>query len=234
MTTPDDVAINLSGRSISVEIRRNRQAKRLILRVDPQTENRVIVTLPYGASASEGLAMVHRKADWIIPRLGQAAAKVLFADGVVLPFLGEDHVLCHHPGRRGAVWRENGGIHVAGGAEHLSRRVGDWLRRQARDKLSAHARFYADTLGVAVKRVTIRDTRSRWGSCSAGGGLSFSWRLVLAPEPVLDYVAAHEAAHLIEMNHGPAYWRLVETLVGDYGTHRQWLKRHGPELHRYG
>ena len=234
MKTAEEVSVDLAGKAVAVAIRRNRQAKRLILRIDGRRENAVVLTLPYGASVSEGLAMVHRKAGWILPRLEKTFEQISFADGAAIPFLGVDHVIRHHPETRGTVWREEGIINVAGKSEHLSRRVSDWLRKEARTLLSERARFHASVLGTEVKRVTVRDTRSRWGSCSAKGGLSFSWRLVLAPEPVLDYVAAHEAAHLVEMNHGEAYWHLVGKLVPDYQVHRKWLKRHGAALHHYG
>jgi len=234
MKAREQATITLAGRAIDVVIKRNRRAKRLILRIDGQQENTVAVTLPYGAPTSEGIAMVRRKADWIMPRLETTPKKIAFTDGASVPFLGDDHVIRHRPDARGTVWREDGIIHVAGKPEHLSRRVTDWMRKEARALLAERARFHAAALGVEVKRVTIRDTRSRWGSCSAQGGLSFSWRLILAPLSVLDYVAAHEAAHLVEMNHGKAYWQVVGRLVEDYQTPREWLKHNGPRLHRYG
>ena len=99
---------------------------------------------------------------------------------------------------------------------------------------SRRARLYAARIGKTVSRVTVRDTKSRWGSCSAAGALSFSWRLILAPEPVLDYVVAHEVAHLVEMNHGPRFWRLVRAMIADPSAQRAWLRRHRAELLSYG
>jgi predicted metal-dependent hydrolase len=125
-------------------------------------------------------------------------------------------------------------IRVRGAPEHVARRVKDHLVRLARVELSRRARIYAERIGRPIARVGVRDTRSRWGSCSAKGSLSFSWRLVLAPEPVVDYVVAHEVAHLAEMNHGPRFWRLVRTLTPDCATPRAWLKRHRSGLFSYG
>ena len=120
------------------------------------------------------------------------------------------------------------------GPEPIARRVRDHLARLAARELARRARLQAATIGRKVTRITVRDTKSRWGSCSAAGSLSFSWRLIMAPEPVLDYVVAHEVAHLIEMNHGPRFWRLVRTMVADPAAQRAWLKRHRAELLSYG
>ena len=125
-------------------------------------------------------------------------------------------------------------ICVAGEPPHLDRRIGDFLKREARRDLEAAASRYAARLGVAIKRVSIRDQSSRWGSCSNTGVLSFSWRLILAPSFVLDYLAAHEVAHLKELNHSPRFWRLVASLDPDFERAKAWLDAHGTDLHRYG
>jgi hypothetical protein len=127
-----------------------------------------------------------------------------------------------------------GEIRVRGDPMHLARRVRDHLAAMARDELARRARQLAPRIGRSVTRVSVRDTKSRWGSCSGGGNLSFSWRLIFAPEPVIDYVVAHEVAHLAEMNHGPRFWRLVESLSPDCAAPRAWLKRHRGRLFSYG
>ena len=124
-------------------------------------------------------------------------------------------------------------IRVTGQSEHITRRVLDFLKREAKKVLEARAFYYADQLGTAPKHITVRDTASRWGSCSTQRSLSFSWRLILAPAFVLDYVVAHEVAHMREMNHGPRFWRLVEDLVGDVERPQVWLREKGSALHRY-
>jgi predicted metal-dependent hydrolase len=128
----------------------------------------------------------------------------------------------------------DGEIRVRGEPAHLPRRVRDFLVAKARQELARRARRLAARIGRDITQITVRDTQSRWGSCSSRGNLSFSWRLVFAPEPVIDYVVAHEVSHLVEMNHGPRFWRLVESLSPDSGTPRAWLKRHRSRLFSYG
>ena len=123
---------------------------------------------------------------------------------------------------------------MSGRAEHLPRRVRDYLKAEAKQELSVRSHDKAAAIGQRVTRVTLRDTKSRWGSCSHQGALSYSWRLILAPESVLDYVAAHEVAHLVHMDHSPSFWRLVADLHPDPDSARAWLKRDGSALWRYG
>jgi predicted metal-dependent hydrolase len=123
---------------------------------------------------------------------------------------------------------------VAGAAPHLARRIRDYLKYEAQCDLEAASRYYAEKIGVAIKRITVRDQSSRWGSCSNSGVLSYSWRLILAPPYVLDYLAAHEVAHLKELNHSPRFWRLVRSLTPDAERAKVWLDAHGADLHRYG
>jgi predicted metal-dependent hydrolase len=117
---------------------------------------------------------------------------------------------------------------------HVGRRVSDFLRREAARDLEAASRRAAEALGVPVKRISVRDQSSRWGSCSTTGVLSYSWRLILAPPFVLNYLAVHESAHLIEMNHSPRFWRLVKSVCTDAERAKAWLDVHGGDLHRYG
>jgi predicted metal-dependent hydrolase len=151
-----------------------------------------------------------------------------------VPLLDVPHLIRHRPEARGGAWIEDGALHVSGRAEHVPRRVREFLRAEARRRIHPLVFAHAGRLGRTPCRVSVKDTRSRWGSCSSRGDLAFSWRLVMAPEPVLSYVVAHEVAHLVEMNHAPAFWRLVATLIGDPAPARGWLRRHGAGLHRYG
>jgi predicted metal-dependent hydrolase len=125
-------------------------------------------------------------------------------------------------------------ICVSGGEQHGPRRLADWLRSQAKVELTTRTHHHATNLGCQVKRISVRDQSTRWGSCSTTGTISFSWRLIFAPSFVLDYVAAHEAAHLREMNHGPRFWRLVRDTMPEMQKARNWLKQNGAELHRFG
>ncbi len=140
----------------------------------------------------------------------------------------------HRPDERGNVWLEDSEIHVAGRVEHLPRRLTDWLRGQARDDLVPRAQALSTRVDRPIRRISVRDQKTRWGSCSPAGDVAFSWRLVLAPPAVLDYVVAHEIAHLVHAHHGPRFWNLVRKLAAEVDEPRAWLGRHGGQLVRYG
>jgi predicted metal-dependent hydrolase len=153
--------------------------------------------------------------------------------GVTMPLRGEPHEVKALAGRRGSVLAISRAIWVPGGPDHCGRRLRDWLIAEARRDLAAASEKYAALMGVKIRRVSIRDQKGRWGSCSSSGDLSYSWRLVLAPPHVLDYVAAHEVAHLRQMNHSPRFWRLVLTHCAHAARAKRWLKANGAELHRF-
>jgi predicted metal-dependent hydrolase len=184
---------------------------------------------------------VHRNLAWVRDRLGDLPELVPFADGMRLPVRGILHRVRfdHGPGR-GPIVRVSTGatgeptLTVRGAPEHCARRLKDWLHAEAKRDLDARVEVHCLRLGLKAKRLALRDQASRWGSCSSRGVLSFSWRLILAPAAVLDYVAAHEVAHLAEMNHGPRFWALVRKTMPDMEAAKTWLATHGVELHRYG
>lgn len=223
----------LDDRRIPLIYKKNHLAHRIILRLD-QSAGNVVVVLPRRASRAEGRRFAFTNRSWIRERLNLLPEGIPFAPGKLLPFLGAPHRIRHRPKARGVVWCEDGEIHVAGRVEHLARRVEDWLKLEARREIAEVAHAKAALIGKTVKRVRIRDPKTRWASCSGSGELAFSWRLMLAPKFVLDYVVAHEVAHLREMNHGPRFWRLVAELTRDVAKARGWLADHGLELHRYG
>lgn len=234
--TPQTLVIN--GREVPVAIRRNARARRLILRLN-KTADGVIVTVPESAAEADAVRFARTQAGWIEKRLASRPNIVAFEDGAIIPLRGVRHRISHCPGRRGTVWTEPqvdapAVLYVAGDQEHLARRLRDWLKRQARAELKDRCAHYADVMGLSFRRVDLRDQTSRWGSCSSSAVLSFSWRLILAPPHVLDYVAAHEVAHLKEMNHSPRFWCLVEEAFPKMKESRRWLKQHGAGLHFYG
>ena len=208
-------------------------ARRVSLRVDAAL-GVVLLVVPKRVSLVRAAAFAEKNRAWIGRKLASLPPSVAFADGVEVPLGGVPHVVRHRPGMRGTVWIEGREIHVAGAAEHLARRLTDWLKAEARRRIQALVDHYAEAVGKRPTRVTLRDTTTRWGSCTPTGRLAFCWRLILAPVDVMDYVVAHEMAHLVELNHGPRFWRLVARLVPDIDHPRRWLGDHGIRLHRYG
>lgn len=233
---PQAIEVAFDGAVYSVELRRHRRARRYTLRVQAATRT-VVLTMPLRGSLREARTFAERNGGWIAARLKRLPQAIPFADGLELPLRGVPHRIVHRA-TRGTVWTETtvAGplLCVAGNPEHLARRVRDFLKREAKRELEAASRRYATLLGVSIRRVSVRDQTSRWGSCTAAGVLSYSWRLILAPPHVLDYLAAHEVAHLVEMNHSRKFWRVVERICPDWRRAKAWLDAHGNALHRYG
>ena len=215
-------------------IRVNPRARRLLLKVDA-ADRAVELVLPRGVSAESGFRFLKAQQVWIATRLAALPRRVPFVEGAIVPVLGTPHRIRHESDPAAPpVAMVDGEIRVRGDPNHLARRVRDYLIQLARQETTHRARLLAARIGRHITRVTVRDTSTRWGSCSAAGCLSFSWRLILAPEPVLDYVVAHEVAHLAEMNHGPRFWRIVQSLTPDHEAPRVWLTRHRNKLWAYG
>ncbi len=235
---PSAITVAFDGGVFLVQLRRNRLARRYTLRIHSATRV-VVLTIPPRGSLKQAREFAQKHGPWIATRLKRLPQPMPFVDGAVLPLRGIDHRIAHRPHARGTVWAEADGdgasiLCVAGTGQHIQRRVRDHLKREAKRELEVASKRAAAALGVTVKRVSVRDQSSRWGSCSATGVLSYSWRLILAPPYVLDYLAAHEAAHLVEMNHSRAFWRQVERICPDFKRAKVWLDVHGADLHRYG
>jgi len=235
---PQAIEVAFDRAVYPVRVRRHPQARRYTLRIQAATRE-VVLTIPPCGSLKEARAFAQKHGGWIAARLGRLPAAVAFAHGTVVPVRGVEHRIEHRRGARGTVWCEAAPdgtplLCVAGETPHIGRRVLDHLKREAKRDLDAASRRYGQHLGVAIRRVAIRDQASRWGSCSTTGVLSYSWRLVLAPPFVLDYLAAHEVAHLLEMNHSSRFWRIVLGMCPDTRRAKAWLDAHGTELHRYG
>ena len=225
------VALDLGG---PLAIRISPRARRIGLRIDA-AERRVELVLPKGVPAEFGLRFLRDKRGWIVARLGALPRPVPFVEGAVVPVMGVPHrIIRSLDTATPSVAIADGEIRVRGDPLHLPRRVRDYLARSAREELARRARRLAAGIGGKIARVSVRDTKSRWGSCSTNGNLSFSWRLIFAPEEVIEYVVAHEVAHLVEMNHGPRFWRLVDSLAPGNERSRTWLDRHRARLLSYG
>ena len=226
-------ALAIAGLPVPLELRESARTRRLTLRVDAG-RGIIQVVVPTGISEAEVHRFIHRHDGWLRARLEALPPRLPFVDGASVPVLGADHEIRHVPDLRGGTRREDGLLIVGGRAEHLERRVHDHLIAEARRELSERARAKAALIGKRVAAVTVRDTRSRWGSCAANGRLSFSWRLILTPEAVLDYVVAHEVAHLKELNHSARFWTVCAGLTADVKAPRAWLRANGARLLRYG
>ena len=229
------------GETHRVQIKRVASARRFTLRVRAATREAVL-TMPPRGSLARAKTFVDRHAAWIGARLARLPVLTPFGPGELIPVRGIVHEIVHSQDRRGTVWIElvDGArsatprLCVGGDAPFLARRVQDFLIREARLDLGRAVASHTASLGVKARRITLRDTSSRWGSCSSSGGLNFSWRLVMAPPFVLDYLAAHEVAHLKHMDHSEAFWAATARLVPDYRRAEAWLKAHGVGLMRFG
>jgi predicted metal-dependent hydrolase len=225
--------LKIEGQPVDVTVRLNPRARRLIVKVDPST-GEVTVVAPSQRALERALDFARGEEAWIARRLAEVPKVVALSPGSRVPYRGREHVI--REGRDGPapVWVEDGDIiRVAGRSEHMPRRLLDFFKREARRELEARTREFAKVVGVSPRKISVRDTASRWGSCSVTRSISFSWRLILAPSFVLDYVVAHEIAHMREMNHGPRFWKLVHEMVDDVKRPQNWLCKNGVSLHRY-
>ena len=235
---PQTLTVEFDGAVYAVRLRRHALARRYTLRIHAASRD-VVLTMPPRGSVKAARAFAQKHGGWIAARLKRLPEATPFAHGVEVPLRGEPHRIVHRRGERGTVWTETDGsgqrlLCVAGESPHVDRRISDFLKREAQRDLDAASRGYAAQIGVSIKRICVRDQSSRWGSCSNTGVLSFSWRLILAPPFVLDYLAAHEVSHLVELNHSPRFWRLVKRLYPQLERAKVWLDANGTDLHRYG
>jgi hypothetical protein len=209
------------------------RAKHVGLRICPRA-GAVVIILPRRSGRRAGLALLRQHGAWAMERLAALAAPVPFAPGAELLLGGVPYRIRHAPAARGGAFLDGAEIVVSGGIAHLPRRVGDFLRAEAKRRIGARVAPHATALGVAPRAIRLKDTRSRWGSCAPDGTLAFSWRLVMAPDWVMDYVVAHEVAHLRELNHSGRFWAHVDRLTPHRDAAVEWLRLHGPTLLRVG
>src|ERR1700730_7672124 len=232
--------VSPAGETYRINLRRFASARRFTLRVRAATQD-VVLTMPARGSLNEAKFFAARHAAWIGAKLRRLPERIPFAPGEAVPLRGILHRIAHCASRRGAVWIESntatmGGMGgtpllcVGGEEPFVARRVQDYLVKEARRDIEAAVRSHTSRLKISACKVSLRDTVSRWGSCSSSGALSFSWRLIMAPHFVLDYLAAHETAHLLHMNHSEAFWAAVARLKPDTDRAETWLKLHGSGL----
>ena len=226
-------SLHLPGGLATIHWRRCRRARRITLRIDSR-QGHVVVTLPMRAAKSAGIALLTSNADWVSTKLAALPAAEPFVAGALVAIDGVPHPIRHAPAARGGAWIEDGALSVSGDPDFLPRRVADFLRAEARRRFTAQATAKAAGAGLTVRRVTVKDTRTRWGSCSANGVLMFCWRLLMAPPFVQDYVVGHEVAHLRHMNHAPEFWTLCDALSPHRVRASAWLAEEGARLLRAG
>lgn len=235
---PDHIVVRHGDADLKVRLRRHAAARRFTLRVSGAT-GEIVLTLPQRGSLETARHFAQGHGAWIAARLEKLSDRTAFAPGEKVPVRGRMHRIVHRPAPRGVVTAATDAaghpiLAVYGDAAHVARRVRDFLSKEAKRDLDIAVLKYTRLLGIPARKITIKDTRSRWGSCSSAGRLNFSWRLIMAPPEILDYLAAHEVAHLKEMNHSARFWRIVAKSCPHWREAERWLKRHGAELHRYG
>lgn len=221
--------VSIGSPPIEVHLRRSARAKRYSLRI-ANSDGKVSLTLPNRASEHAALDFARRQEGWLRVALGKRPPVLRPAQDQSVLYLGQK--IAVQQGHSRSVTLTEAGLLIPGPPEMMGAKLKGFFRVQARHKLAEASEKYAARLGRKIGQITLRDTTSRWGSCTSSGNLMFSWRLIMAPPAVLDYVAAHEVAHLIEMNHSAAFWQVVAGLMPDYQTHRRWLKAHGTKLHQ--
>ncbi|GHA22772.1 metal-dependent hydrolase [Devosia pacifica] len=233
---PRTTNVEIDGRSVLVNVRKSARARSYRLTLTPKGE--VMLTLPHSGRWGEAQAFLHRHQEWLAVRVRRHEERARLEPDDTVLVRGEPHRIRATGRLRGRVEISHDGTEplllVPGDAPHLQRRVIDWMKAEARRDFEQRSAHHARTLGVSVRSISIRSQSTRWGSCSSNGNLSYNWRLIAAPPFVLDYVAAHEVAHLVEMNHSPAFWKTVTRTLPDMERGRAWLKANGRELMTLG
>jgi predicted metal-dependent hydrolase len=223
----------VAGRTLPLRIVENDRARRLTLRIDAGGRG-LRITVPPGISAREVDGFLRRHQGWLEQRLAKVPERPQVRPGIKIPLRGVPHLIVHEPGKRGTVSIATGEagpvLTVHGDRLHLPRRLADFLKREAKREIEALVEKHCAKVGRRAKAIRFKDTTSRWGSCTSDGALSFSWRIMMAPPAVINYLVAHEVAHLKEMNHGPKFWKLCEELCPDTERCKAWLKRNGGAL----
>lgn len=215
---------------IAITLRRSTRARRISLRIS-RVDGRVTLTIPKKVSEAEGMAFAREREAWLRGHLSEMSGVNVVGIGSMVPVRGILREVTAGQGR--SVAMNDSQLLVPGDPARAGVRVQAMLKTMARDALAEASDRYAAKVGKSYNKITLRDTRSRWGSCTSRKDLMYSWRLIMAPTEVLDYVAAHEVAHLVEMNHSDAFWNVVEGIYPDYRKVRHWLRVNGQDLHSY-
>ena len=212
----------------NITVRRSWRSHTLRLTVDRR--GHVVLTVPFLCPPGTARSFLEKHQDWIAQQSARRASSLTFTDGGSISVLGKSLKICHEPNRRRGTEAVDGILFVSGDIAFLNRRITDYVKKETALYIDQKAHDLANRIQKKINRISLKDTTSRWGSCSGKQNLNFCWRLGLAPLFVLDYIIAHEVAHLQEMNHGPAFWRLVGTLCDCRSDAEIWLRRYGHTL----
>jgi hypothetical protein len=230
-------SVTVSGRVMALRLRSNTRAKRLVMRIDPK-DNALVISAPRRTPSRRVMQFVEANHSWIAKHIARLPQPIKLEPGAIIPLRGKDYKTVPTGKIRGHIKVQDEvlphnmpSLAVPGAPSAFARRITDFLKKEARKDLEQAVSHYTAKLGKTAAHIKIKDTRSRWGSCSSSGVLSFSWRIIMAPPFALNYLVVHEVAHLQEMNHSKAFWSLVAELEPDWEQGKNWLKTHGPSLH---
>lgn len=219
-----------------VTVKRSKRARRVALRLDP-VERVIHLVVPEKMALRKAYGFAQNHEDWVRKTLDGLAPTIAFSHGTVLPVFGDALTLdirCDPALKRATIKKSEDALLVRTYQDDPSNRIMAYLKKLSRDGLADMASDKVERIGKKISSVTVRDTKSRWGSCAQDGSLSFSWRLIFAPYAAIDYVVAHEVAHLVHMDHSRAFWTLCRDLSDDFMEGKYWMQNHGNELMRYG
>ena len=219
-----------------ITLKRSKRARRMALRLDPKDRTFHLV-VPNGISLKKAQRFAEEHDGWMMDKLMELPDPVPFEDGSIIPILGQNrriHIFYDNTLRTTSINLKCHELIVTTNKEEPSIRIERYLKNLAKKELTKLAHDKADLIDKTVTNITTRDTKSRWGSCSSDGSLSFSWRLIFAPKEAFDYVVAHEVAHLEHLDHSKAFWSVCRDLSEDYFEGEYWMREHGHELMRYG
>lgn len=217
---------------MDIKVIRSLTSRKLILRID-RKERMPVLSVPKYCSRKKAVDFVNENMDWIVKNLNKLPIVKHFTDGESISLFGESLKITHCPNARRGVWKEENRLCVSGGIEFLHRRVRDYIKSEAQKEFFKISKELADKIQCNLHNVTIKDTKSRWGSCSSLNNINYSWRIALAPREVIHYLMAHEVAHLKHQDHSKAFWACVCMLYPEWSRGFSWLKKHGCELYAY-
>lgn len=217
---------------MDIKIVQSASSRKLILHIDSK-ERIPVLSIPKYCTRKRAVNFINENMDWILETLQKLPERKSFSNGETISLFGQNVTISHQPNARCGVRLDGDTLVVSGGAEFLHRRVKDYIRHAAADEFYKLSAPLAAKIGCRINGICIKDTKSRWGSCSTLNNINYNWRIALAPKYVINYLMAHEVAHLKYQNHSPAFWLCVAKLYPDWNKGREWLQKNGRILYTY-